>query len=109
MFALGYHVQFDRDFINTAALARWPSARTIAQLFQQFLGCGVKPLKRLDARRALLHRAEAPVLMSSPLGFAVCKTEVTTSFGAEKEAAKRRKRHKPKKTQLAELLLRRGS
>ncbi len=49
--------------INTVASARCSNALTTPELFQQFACRSEKPLKRLTARSASLHRAEATVLM----------------------------------------------
>ena len=49
--------------ISTAASARCSDARSLGQLFQQFVARGGKPLKRLLGVHALPDRAKAAVLM----------------------------------------------
>jgi len=50
-----------KPLISTAASARCKHGVAISQLFQQFVGRGDKPLKRLKHRPAPFHRAEATV------------------------------------------------
>jgi hypothetical protein len=49
--------------INTVASARCKEASEVRQPFQRFAGETGKPLKRLKAYTARVHRAEAPVLI----------------------------------------------
>jgi len=62
-----------RLLISTGALARWKRAVVSGKLFQQFARRLKKPLKRLPAVAAPLHRAEAPVLMRGPSRRAVAQ------------------------------------
>jgi len=51
--------------INTGALARWKDAHSTWEPFQQFVESCRKPLKRLIRNSTSLHRAKAPVLMTT--------------------------------------------
>jgi len=56
-------VQCKDRLINTVASARWNSALSLRELFQQFISDAEKPLKRLVNRSSGPHRAKAAVLM----------------------------------------------
>ncbi len=56
-------IQCKDRLINTVASARWNSALSLRELFQQFISDAEKPLKRLVNRSSRPHRAKAAVLM----------------------------------------------
>ena len=56
-------VQCKDLLINTVASARWNTALSLRELFQQFISDAQEPLRRLVNRSSGPHRAKAAVLM----------------------------------------------
>ena len=62
-------IQCKDGLINTVASARWNSALSLRELFQQFIPHAEKPLKPLVNRSSGPHRAKAAVLMRGTSDF----------------------------------------